>query len=1177
MDKFKASPLVLAIALGLTACGGGSSSSSNDSGSEGGGGGETTQVSLTGLAVKGILVNATVRATSLDGSTEYGTTTTNAEGRYSLEGMTNIPANAPVKVTMTTNSATQVKCDSATGCTWNGNSYTFGQFYPYNNTNFELTAVLPSFGAETAKSLMVTPVTHLAAKRIESAGYSSSSQVASANNATATLLGLDNIDITNSVPADITESTAGAASAEEQLYGAIVASIATIASGRGQDVATVIEALADDYANDGGLTANSSSDDVIDLEEIFESAEETVEVAETTTGSDLGATQAVLEQEATEAEAEEPDTETVVVVDEDENDEEMTQALAAEQAIDLLLELNEWEAALNNDSVQTLGDAFVDQAEALEVLAPTFEEQSDLIRGFNELVISSEVETECWTTEEYNDTTGSYETVEYCEEYEETRQGILFDATNLMLESVALASQVQNNHDELVNNQLVTMNDDGAYEFYVTSVWDMNGDGYIDEGTTTEGSIKDMITADDGTEEILGDFMITYTVDDSGLIDSANFMGTSNVDSEEPDLQISGGNLLLTLTPETAIDYALTSYQISSSDGLVFSGGASANMAFTDQAARDVFLSNMAGDVSLADTVSISAGLNGTLTGVASDTTDADFSQATAMIDSELLVTRVADSGATSITMAVNVDVTNSTEDYIKGEFAAELTGEHSEASDAAGYYIQTLEPTSLMTSFSGQTKLTNDAGATVVFDGQISQTTTEFEGEDSEPANPTTAFYGNLAVTEADSSAISFEGSASLQMGVLKDADGMPVYFEDELYLVTKMVKLEDGTLNVSTAEVADAGTVALSATLTMDYGLLAEQINGDFVFPNYDNFDELNLFNFAIDSSYTTSMETVDQNEGMTDTNGEPLEPSYVDVYTIAFGNNAAEQVDILGQTLEGMGFTGTSIVYLQDTYNMATMQLEGCYEDDTSTYTCTVVVNDYNYIDVYGMSSMEPESSEWIQAVLEGGHVLISDYLQVEVYSHQGDFAFNSSVEGIDSASLLASEGGYAVMSYLYRSDQNDPLDSIEQTEDSYLKMSAVLNIESSVVTLDDARIRLVVNRLGLDDASGSLLLEYGERSVTLRMNSLNGFTSTTGNKLTISNGTTTMNITASCESGDTETALAECESGVELGGTIKSSGFEVGTLEVRDGIPVFVFDDGSEYNLVVTPEFLVSAAN
>ncbi|WP_028291973.1 hypothetical protein [Oceanobacter kriegii] len=1167
MDKFKASPLVLAIALGLTACGGGSSSSSNDSGSEGGDG-ETTQVSLTGLAVKGILVNATVRATSLDGSTEYGITTTNAEGRYSLEGMTNIPANAPIKVTMTTNSATQVKCDSATGCTWNGNSYTFGQFYPYNNTDFELTAVLPSFGSDTAKSLMVTPVTHLAAKRIESAGYTSSSQVASANNATATLLGLDNIDITNSVPADITESTAGAASAEEQLYGAIVASIATIASGRNQDVATVIEALADDYANDGGLTANSSSDDVIDLEEIFESAEETVEVAETTTGSDLGATQAVLEQEATEAEAEEPDTETVVVVDED--DEEMTQALAAEQAIDLLLELNEWEAALNNDSVQTLGDAFVDQAEALEVLAPTFEEQSDLIRGFNELVISSEVETECWTTEEYNDTTGSYETVEYCEEYEETRQGILFDATNLMLESVALASKVQNNHDELVNNQLVTMNDDGAYEFYVTSVWDMNGDGYIDEGTTTEGSIKDMITADDGTEEILGDFMITYTVDDSGLIDSANFMGTSNVDSEEPDLHISGGNLLLTLTAEdggeTAIDYALTSYQISSSDGLVFSGGASANMAFTDQASRDVFLSNMAGDVSLADTVSISAGLNGTLTGVASDTTDADFSQATAMIDSELLVTRVADSGATSITMAVNVDVTNSTEDYIKGEFAAELTGEHSEASDAAGYYIQTLEPTSLMTSFSGQTKLTNDAGATVVFDGQISQTTTEFEGEDSEPANPTTAFYGNLAVTEADSSAISFEGSASLQMGVLKDADGMPVYFEDELYLVTEMVKLESGTLNVSTAEVADAGTVALSATLTMDYGLLAEQISGNYQsLPDDEDAASLELMAHSFSKDYTIT----DVPDGS---------------YDVLFPGSLASEITLLGDLLTEAGYSGVSYDFTPGAavennavnYLFGECFSEGSDDPELAPWVCYLTINGDEGYTLYPEST-DLTTEEWVALALETYPLNMEAYSTIQVTTDQGSFTLESNLY-LSSEEVLASESDILAEVWVYdQTPVDSPLESIEQTEDSYLKMSAVLNIESSVVTLDDARIRLVVNRLGLDDASGSLLLEYGERSVTLRMNSLNGFTSTTGNKLTISNGTTTMNITASCESGDTETALAECESGVELGGTIKSSGFEVGTLEVRDGIPVFVFDDGSEYNLVVTPEFLVSAAN
>jgi hypothetical protein len=40
-----------------------------------------------------------------------------------------------------------------------------------------------------------------------------------------------------------------------------------------------------------------------------------------------------------------------------------------------------------------------------------------------------------------------------------------------------------------------------------------------------------------------------------------------------------------------------------------------------------------------------------------------------------------------------------------------------------------------------------------------------------------------------------------------------------------------------------------------------------------------------------------------------------------------------------------------------------------------------------------------------------------------------------------------------------------------------------------------------------------------------------------------------------------------------GDIFVGGFKVADLEDRDGLPVFRFDDGSGYDLILTPNFIV----
>ncbi|MDO6749345.1 hypothetical protein, partial [Gilvimarinus sp. 1_MG-2023] len=97
-------------------------------------------------------------------------------------------------------------------------------------------------GADTAKNLMVTPITHLAAIRAAAAYPSgaSAAEVEAVNKATATLLGLDNVDITNVSPADITAASSSSADIDSQRYGTMVAAIATIATNKDTDIANVV-------------------------------------------------------------------------------------------------------------------------------------------------------------------------------------------------------------------------------------------------------------------------------------------------------------------------------------------------------------------------------------------------------------------------------------------------------------------------------------------------------------------------------------------------------------------------------------------------------------------------------------------------------------------------------------------------------------------------------------------------------------------------------------------------------------------------------------------------------------------------------------------------------------------------------------------------------------------------
>ena len=67
---------------------------------------------------------------------------------------------------------------------------------------------------------------------------------------------------------------------------------------------------------------------------------------------------------------------------------------------------------------------------------------------------------------------------------------------------------------------------------------------------------------------------------------------------------------------------------------------------------------------------------------------------------------------------------------------------------------------------------------------------------------------------------------------------------------------------------------------------------------------------------------------------------------------------------------------------------------------------------------------------------------------------------------------------------------------------------------------------------------------------------------------------MTVVANCIKATDVEVVDACESGFNFEGDIFVDGYKVADLEDRKGIPVFKFDDGSDYELVVTPNFIVN---
>jgi hypothetical protein len=645
--------LVASTSLTLAGCGGGSSDSGSSS--SGGGNTEPNRVSLTGLAVKGVMANATITVSSLDGLTTYDSTTTGSDGTYSLADM-NLPLNTALLVTMTTNANTMLTCDSAVGCTDAASTeWAFGEDYAFNDPNFRMTAVLAPMSAINASlTLMVTPVTNMAAERVLQTGVSSADDIAAVNTATANLLGLDGVDIATAKPSDITDAGATTDDLASQRYGALVAGFATLAASSDKSITDVIKSVSDDYAEDGGLYANSSSEDIIDLADLFSSAAESATEADLLVAASEYSAETVIAASAAEDTWVEATAETTTKA--------TNQAEAVDKAVALLEDLNDWSSAVEGAGQQLTALA-TEYGSSLSDMTSLFDDESQALRGVRELLIEQNGDA--------------------------TTPGVLFQATDISANLVTMAGYVLAHSDVLDENGMV-------------SAADLINDGVdldIAEWITTDG-------------EIIGDVEMTFSEDEGFSVTGYNGEGVEITSGSFVMGVPTEGNFL------NPVAYQISNL-VMTDGTLTFASDGVAVFEFVSAEAQQAFQNATTdGDleVSVASISDITFYLDSMLTGAESDASVSNFSVATATLSTELAMTQDAE-GLMAAEATVTIDVSSADGDYVSGVISFSADGLLTETGSET-FYTQEFDPESMSIGFMGSALVTSIAGDSAAFVG---------------------------------------------------------------------------------------------------------------------------------------------------------------------------------------------------------------------------------------------------------------------------------------------------------------------------------------------------------------------------------------------------------------------------------------------------------------------------
>ncbi|MCY0964993.1 hypothetical protein [Parathalassolituus penaei] len=1109
--------VIASTSLAMAACGGGGSKSDDNNSGGNNGGTTVNRVSLTGLAVKGVMAGADIKVTSLDGQTSYGTTTTSSDGTYSLAAM-DIPLNTPVLVTMTTNASTLLTCDAAAGCMDGDTLMAFGQKYTYHDPDFKMTALLAGVSTETASaSLMVTPLTNMAAERAQQEGKTSSSDIAAINRATATLLGLDNVDIATVVPADITNSSAVSSSNNAQRYGAVVAAIANVATNKGQSLSTVVSELAASYARQGGLVANSSDEAEVDLEDIFGGA------ADSAASANLSAiaVEYSLEEQTASNSAEDE----LVAADEGSPDsgtltEEEQKALAVTNAVALLQDLNNWHNDLKDVSADPLVNTLNSEGDELAALVETIATNSELATTVQNLLLDTEEYEYCdeWG---WDDNAGDYicsvpTTVTM------TVPGPVVQGTELLVQLVSLAPAV-------LGYVLASEGEDASGSFDMTledvGVPDELMDEFEDGGanltisaTLVSGQIVAMSMTGASSYATITSLAVALSEPASGdrLVAS---LSNVNISAIEGDKHMTGSGSI-SLIFDSADSLAAFKADDSAADGLV-----SMVMDLNTEAMADDGLDSVAN------------------------------------LDLHMEVTPDASSGTATMQMSAGLSAGNSSNDSMAGTLMMS-------ASSNDWLVFENLSQTEM--SFEGALTIASAEGS-ASFEGTIGML--EVYPQDSNAdAVMMVATDGNEDYTQ-----LTFDGGFSVVSGTDTTMfSGQLKLREDYLHYANGDYVTDSWGDDVTVPTLVELQGEFSAVRNSVTMGSLA--VHGMAQLSNLQELAAMLEPDTLSDAEFGVLTASADDEVVAYDTVNNSL--------TVTLDSGWEEIVSAVTAEFEAAGWTNISLDgwYYDTSYQLTMLD---CIEVDTEYSECNIQIESDRDIDLSNnipdayydswettvtvLTANIASPAAWADEVI--ADVGLSDYWQAEISFYVNSDQGTAEVYGYSD---YYDDEPVAVWSLETYDDTSvtDQLLSAE-TLDTYLDFAFALDIQASAVTYDDAVVRLVGERTGFADAAGTLRLSYGDRVIDINVDTANQEDSST-TSISIANADASMTITASCASGSADTSLTTCDSAdVEFGGAIYSGGFEVGTLEVRNGLPVFLFDNGSSYNLVVTPQFLVSA--
>lgn len=1094
---------------------------------------QTHKVSVSGTAIKGILAKATVTAKSLDGSKTYGTVLTADDGTYSLADLD--IGTSPVLVELTTNSNTKLTCDSASGCKDGGQTHNFGAIYAYNNPAFKLTAVLPGVGStDTSARLMITPITHMAAQRALKENATSAADIEGINRATAKLMGLENVDITTTKPSDITNTSASGDDASAKKYGALVAAFATLAGNTEDgDLTKIIDDIANEYATNGSLKANTTTEGEIALANVFTAASESATKAGDN-NIDLGDTGTDLALDSSEAEAAEPDS--VVTADPEPTTPpaQLTQAQATQKGIDLLNGMNNWYTTLTDPALKTTGDAYAAQIQAASDLMPAFDDTASDLTAWSRLVVSEE--TECvWEGTSYNQATQQYESV--CYEYGTNQTpGILFGTADVTAKFADYARFLELNHGSLATTQ-------NGNEFTITTTG--LGDQVFDL------DLVDLLEDDNGNIAEGAEITATYTWD-TDHISSIRFYGTGNhltIASQTAPVQMTYSQ------SGTTVTYAFTGLSVSTTAGTtedfdtLTMPAATLALSFSDTAAVDAFLNahNTSAEFDGSTLTSVMASMTGNVT-----TTDNQKAAITFSLDSAKDSSNVVNATAS---LKMEADGDNNGTSGVQGTFTANLTGTYVQSGDAVSGLTSELDNVSGKIGFEGNVNTTDPDNNSLEFTGNVAISAGGYTIANDAATHGAYELDGTLTIVNSTSNVTTaFDGSAAALVKAVKTPEGQLLILNEDPVFQPYELKLSG---KLSTGTTAESAAIGINGVVRIDSADAFTVSQPELPQTGQQLATTITIAADGADASTLTLSDTL-ASDLATQLNISQLNPSLnyfwysPEISRISRQFVAADSASFVrahyNVTIEySYGYTTEINGNYQNDFNGYNL-----YDDTTPEYIGNVSMQDV------AMAALQNQNVYFYTAIEGNG-------IEVDMKRDYGtDVTFNNFVASIP-----------LVVDWVW-ADERAVLDNAE-TDDHYRQVSVALSVDGTESGLDDAKIRISGVRNGLNDVKGTVHLSYNssdlatKRSLDLNFDSAAAESSSNKNFLKIADADSEMIITATCVNS-TEGNIASCEDGLRFGGNIYVGGFNVGTLEDRDGFPVFSFGSEGSYR-IITPNFLV----